>query len=370
MPQTASHSQATGRPGRRSRRKPLGRGLLVMLAVMALAGGAFAWWGPDNLDAVGSPQVLWRRLGWPLVRTVLFVAAGLLAGQLIESLGWTRRLGVLARPLIQRTHLPDQAGVAFTAAFASGVTANTLLSTAWQEGRLTWRQLVLANLLNASLPSYFLHLPTVFFVVYALLGQVALVYFGLTLAAALLRFLVVILLSRVILSPTHDRSEAPAAQARDLKNLWADTWRKFLVRLRRLLLIILPVYVVVFLLAQAGFFTWLGRYLAGVVSISVVPVEAMSVVVFAVVAEFTSGFAAAGALLASGGLAWQEVVLALLIGNVVATPVRALRHQLPHYMGIYAPLQGAKLLALGQAVRVASVILVAIVFGWWTAHVG
>ncbi|CAO0822146.1 hypothetical protein DFAR_2850002 [Desulfarculales bacterium] len=35
--------------------------------------------------------------------------------------------------------------------------ANTLLFL-WQEGKLTKRQLMLANLLNASLPAYFLHL--------------------------------------------------------------------------------------------------------------------------------------------------------------------------------------------------------------------
>jgi len=93
--------------------------------------------------------------------------------------------------------------------------------------------------------------------------------------------------------------------------------------------------------------------------------EAMSVVIFAVVAEFTSGFAAAGALLQAGSLGFKEIVLALLIGNVVATPVRALRHQLPHYMGIYSPGLGSQLLALGQGVRVLSVLLVTVLFAWW-----
>lgn len=364
MPHSTADSPTAAAKARHSRRKPLGRGFFITMAVMIAAGGIFLWCCPDRVDLLSDPKLLWRRLGWPLIRTVLFVSAGLLVGQLIEGLGWTRRLGALARPLMRRTHLPDQAGVAFTAAFASGVTANALLANAWQEGKLTGRQLVLANLLNASLPAYFLHLPTVFFVVYALLGWIALVYFGLTLAAALLRCLAVMLLSRVLLPRPDGRGELAPPQRGDLKNLWADTWRKFLARLRRLLLIILPVYVVVFLLAQAGFFVWLGQYLSGLVSVSVVPVEAMSVVIFAVVAEFTSGFAAAGALLASGGLAWPEVVLALLIGNVVATPVRALRHQLPHYMGIYSPGLGSKLLALGQSARVVSVLLVAVIFGW------
>ena len=132
-----------------------------------------------------------------------------------------------------------------------------------------------------------------------------------------------------------------------------------------MLVIIVPVYVVVFLLARGGFFAWLSHALAGWVSSRSLPVEAMSVVVLAVAAEFTSGFAAAGALLQSGGLDSKEVVVALLIGNMVATPVRALRHQLPHYLGIYSPRTGAWLLAVGQGVRVASVLVVTVLYAWW-----
>ena len=44
-------------------------------------------------------------------------------------------------------------------------------------------------------------------------------------------------------------------------------------------------------------------------------------------------------------------MLALLIGNIAATPVRALRHQMPHYMGIYSPKLGTKLLAIGQSLK-------------------
>lgn len=345
--------------------KSLGWGWGVTLAVLVLSGGLFAWLSPDVVPGLMDPNLLWGKLGRPLLRTVGFVALGLLVGQLIEGLGWTRRMGILARPLMRKSHLPPEAGAAFTAAFASGVAANTLLATAWQEGKLDRKQLVLANLLNASLPAFFLHLPTVLFVVYALLGWIALVYFGLTLAAAFLRCAGVIIAARLILPVTSTKPEIQATGPRNLSLIWRDTWGKFLTRLRRLLLIILPVYMVIFLLVEAGFFTWLSRSLAEVAALKIVPLEAMSVVIFAVVAEFTSGFAAAGALLQSGGLAWQEVVLALLIGNVLATPVRTLRHQLPHYMGIYSPAMGTKLLVLGQSVRVASVLLVAALFAWW-----
>jgi hypothetical protein len=90
--------------------------------------------------------------------------------------------------------------------------------------------------------------------------------------------------------------------------------------------------------------------------------ESLSIVVLSFVAEFTSGFAAAGALMDSGILTTAQTVLALLTGNVLAFPVRALRHQLPHYMGIFSPRMGAELLVLGQLLRVTSLVAAGAVF--------
>ena len=343
------------------RRLP-GWGLWATLAALAAAGALYAWLAPGGLAGLGDGRLLWRRLALPLLRTVAFLAAGLLAGQLIEALGWTRRLGFLAAPLMRWARLPLQAATAFTASFVSGVAANAMLATSWEEGRLSTRQLVMANLLNAGLPAFFLHLPTTLFVAYALLGWPALVYHGVILVSALLRTLGVILAGRIMFTLPEARAAGAVTDPAGKPLDWAALGRAFLARLRRMLLIVLPVYVVIFLLAQGGFFRWLTHALVGVVDARAVPLEAMSVVVFAAVSEFTSGLAAAAALLESNGLSWSAVVIALLIGNLVATPVRALRHQLPHYMGIYSPATGVKLLLVGQSVRVVSVALLMIIF--------
>jgi hypothetical protein len=54
--------------------------------------------------------------------------------------------------------------------------------------------------------------------------------------------------------------------------------------------------------------------------------------------------------------------LALLAGNILAFPIRALRHQLPHYVGIYSPRMGAEILFLGQFFRVVSIMGVGALF--------
>jgi len=56
--------------------------------------------------------------------------------------------------------------------------------------------------------------------------------------------------------------------------------------------------------------------------------------------------------------------VALLIGNILAFPVRALRHQLPRYIGIFSPKMGTQILLMGQGFRVTSIIVVGVIYYW------
>ncbi|THB63670.1 MAG: hypothetical protein D6E12_16440, partial [Desulfovibrio sp.] len=65
-----------------------------------------------------------------------------------------------------------------------------------------------------------------------------------------------------------------------------------------------------------------------------------------------------GALLEGGGLEAREIVLALLAGNVLSSPMRAFRHQFPYYAGIFKPRLALKLIAYNQTLRALSIIAV------------
>jgi len=47
------------------------------------------------------------------------------------------------------------------------------------------------------------------------------------------------------------------------------------------------------------------------------------------------------------------VVLALLVGNILSTPMRALRHQLPAYSGLFRPRLALRLILANQTLRAA-----------------
>jgi len=317
------------------------------------------------MKELGAAQLV-SGLLWPLSRLMMFIAIGLLVGQIIEVSGWIKHMAVLARPLFRFGHLGDHCSAAFTTAFFSGVSANAMLLDFFKEGHITRRQLFLSNFIN-QLPAFFLHLPTTFFIVIPLTGWAGALYFLITFLAVVLRTVLFLVFGRLMLpSPMIADSgvteNTPARKKNTLSHIWNRVKSRLPRRIVRITVYVVPIYTLVFVLNAMGLFVTLREALAGYVVTSFMPMESLSVIILSFAAEFTSGFAAAGALLEAGVLTIKQTVLALLIGNILAFPVRALRHQLPRYIGIFSPKMGTQLLLMGQGFRVTSIICVGVFY--------
>ena len=347
------NSKAEDKKPTRSLIVSLGISLIIILGALMLI---------KELDAA----LLASRLLWPLSRLMVFIAIGLLVGQIIEVSGWIKHMAVLARPLFRFGHLGDHCSAAFTAAFFSGVSANAMLLDFFKEESITRRQLFLSNFIN-QLPAFFLHLPTTIFIVIPLTGRAGGLYFLITFLAVVLRTVLFLVYGRLMLpTPVMDDAHAgentPARKKNNLTAIWHRVKDRLPRRIARITVYVVPIYTLVFVLNAMGLFAQLREALAGYVVTSFMPMESLSVIILSFAAEFTSGFAAAGALLEAGVLTIKQTVVALLIGNVLAFPVRALRHQLPRYIGIFSPRMGTQILLMGQGFRVASVVSVGIVY--------
>jgi len=315
-----------------------------------------------------SAAVLWDGLAVPLSRLLLSVSVGLFVGTLIEALHWTRAVAKVAQPLVRLGRLKDVAGASFSLAFFSGAAANTMLAEAYEKGEITRREVMLSNLFN-SLPTYFLHLPTLFFIAAPFIGPAAVLYVGLTIGAALLRTLGIVLLGRLTLPPLPEGCVA-CLLTEDPKWDWRaalnKTWKRFKKRLPRMVFYTVPIYVAFFFLKRWGAFDALEASMAEHVSfLAWLPPQAMSIIAFHMAAETTAGYAAAGALVQTGGLTIKELVLALLVGNILSSPVRAVRHQFPYYAGIFKPALALKLIISNQSLRAASIALVTLGYAIW-----
>ncbi len=307
---------------------------------------------------------LWPQIILPLARIAFFITLGLFVANFIESLNWTHRLAAVVRPLLTMGRLSSVTGASFSIAFISGVSSNTMLAEAYDQGRMGRTELYLANLFN-SLPRFFLHLPTVFFLTAPMIKGGAFLYVGLTFAAAILQTMLVVAGGRLLL-PASDGGAYQAAPGQTRIG-----WREALVksgkrlkkRIGKVLLFMIPVYILFFLFNRYGLFTRLEEYIAAKAwFLSWLNPQSLGIVVLHVTTEFSAGLAAASVLLAENSLTTKDVVLALLVGNVLSTPIRAIRHQLPYYTGIYSPRLALQLVGASQVARALCVIVVALCY--------
>ncbi len=296
-------------------------------------------------------------------RITLFIIAGLFLANIIESLHWGERLAVIARPIIRLGRLSSFTGASFSIAFFSGVSANTMLADAYEKKQIEKKELVLANLFN-SLPRFFLHLPTVMFLTAPFLHGGAIIYVSLTFSAALLQSLAVICAGRMLLTP---QPFTPLAESKRKKTTLRQAIEISIARSKKKILRVLkymvPIYLLFFIAGKFGFFTGLNDFLAHHTPfLQWLRPEALGIVVLHITAEFSAGLAAASVLLMSNSLTIKEVVLALMVGNILAAPIRAIRHQLPYYSGIYSPKLAVEMIVVSQGARVFSIMVIATLY--------
>jgi hypothetical protein len=304
---------------------------------------------------------LWHGLGWPLVRLCFFVALGLLVGTLIEALNWVRFVAVLAAPLTRTARLTDVSGAAFSMAFFSGVSANTMLAEAHARGQIGDRELLFSNLFN-SMPTFFLHLPTMYAITRSLVGELANAYVGLAVLAAVLRTGAVVLAGRLFNPPLADGCipcRLDEYKPLSVRQALGRALARFSQRIRRILGITVPVYVLFFLLQEWGLFTAIERFMtAHLAFLSWLPPQVVSVIALQSTGELAAGLSALRPLLDQGAIAPNMAVLTLLLGNVLSSPMRTIRHQYPYYAGIFPQRLAVKLIVASQTLRVVSMILV------------
>lgn len=339
---------------------------MVPLVLVALAAAALI---ASIIPIVGTGlgwDKIYHRMIVPMARMLVFLAVGLLVGQIVESLGWTARIARLVRPVTRWAHLKDESGAAFIASFVSGLLANTMLMTFHREGKLTHKEMFITYLLNKGLPVFLLHLPTVFFITISLAGAPGLIYLGIAFAAALLRSAAVVLYARLTLAPAH-WEWSPLVPDGDVRkgSFLKDIREKFVNRFTRLVLYSLPIYVMIFALNHWGIFDGLHAGQTGWISEEVFPMKAVGAIAFTFGAEFSSGMAAAGSLTASGVLTAKQAALALVGGTVVSTPLRTLRYQLPTHIGLFSLGTGSLLLVASQGLRIASFVVISIPYAAW-----
>lgn len=299
----------------------------------------------------------WLGVALPLCRILLAMACGLLAASVLEALRWTRVLARVSAPLARTAHLRPAAGAAFALACVSPSAANALLAERLAAGEMDERELTVANIFN-SLPSSVVHAPTIFFLTWPVLGAPAAAYVGLILAAAVCRTALAVAFGRGFLpapeaAPREQPAEAPPPDRREALR---KAWRRFRRRLPSLVLFTAPVYLLMHFLHAQGIFAEMEAWMARHADWLPIGPQTTGIVILHMTAELGAALGAAAGLLGAGAIPPEEVVFALMIGNILSTPLRAMRHQLPSYAGFFRPVLAVRLLVVNQGLHVLSML--------------
>lgn len=301
-----------------------------------------------------------------LARLIVNMGIGLFIANALEAFHWTRIMQKISNPVARLAHLQPVTGVAFSLAFASPAAANAMLSDAYTQHTINKKELIFANILNST-PTFLMHLPSITLLLFAFIGKAAFIYMGFTLAAALLRTSLTMVIGHFTLPLTQAVLADPAEkQPLSAKQMWLQTWKRTKKRLKKLVTYTVPCYLVISLMQYFGCFAVVEQWMLSLgAHTSFIHPEAYGIIALSVMAETGIAFSAAAALTDAGSISQSEIIIALLIGNIISSPIRSIRHQFPSYAGYYSPSIALLLVGVGQSVRALSLLFVTSLYIWY-----
>ncbi len=324
----------------------------------------------------------WPRKGFLLMELSVFIAIGVLLAQVLEVSGVVGYLAIIAWPLTKLGKLDKVTGPAFLMAFQSGAIANSMLVSSRAQGSIDHRQLY-TSVFVVSCLSLFAHLPTYILPIGSVLGpRATAALFSVRLVAISAEIFLILIVSRFIIQPWLRRrvsAGGPAVTTEQLAaaeesrrkaearltrraGFWPTVWKRSRRTMARLIMYLVPSYVLMATLEYNGCFSWLTKTVPGLFGYSFLPAESAAIIPAQALSLY-SGAAAAANFVDSGAITVEQAVMIILVGSMVTAPVRTLKHALPTYLAVLGPRAGLVMAVSAQVLRVA--FLAACTGGLW-----
>ncbi len=291
----------------------------------------------------------------------VYIMLGVILGQMLEVAGVVGYIAFITKPLLFLGDLPSIAGPPFILSLQSGAVANSMLVSARDEGEMSNRQLY-TGVLVVSCLSLFAHLPTYILPLAVAFGSYAAwLFFSIRFGAILVEVLVVLLVSKFLVRhftgdkflviPKAERLQQQEAKKRKGQGYFHKVWIRSRRTILRILLYTTPSFFGMALLEYFGFFTWLLDTVPGLFNYSFLPPEAAAIIP-AQALNLYNGIITAGNFIDEDIITTFQAVIILLVGSIITSPIRTLKHALPTYIGILGPKPGVILAISAQILRV------------------
>ncbi len=306
----------------------------------------------------------WPRKILMLLELVMYIAAGVLIGQILEVSGSIKLLSVITLPLTALGKLSRDAGPAFLMAFQSGAVANSMLVSQRDSGNLDNRELYTSVYVVSAL-SLFAHLPTFVVPIGIAFGwEATLALFGVRVLAIMLQIILTLLVSRLVVKRLNigrqrivKENIAPIRQGRSSNaKFWPTVWRRSHSTLYRLIIYLIPTFILMASLEHYGAFAWLAEKMPELFTFSFLPPQSL-VIIPAQALSLYNGAIAAANFIDSGFINVHQAVIIILFGSMVTAPIRTLRHALPTYVAILGARPGLFMAITTQIIRILFLLL-------------
>ena len=288
--------------------------------------------------------------GGLLGRTLTFMILGVIAAELLVTLGFVNKLSFLARPITRFSHLKHECGMSFLVAFGSPSAANAMLAQYREKELISKKEMFLASLIN-SFPAVLMHWRTMLPVLIPLLGTTGLVYFLILVLVGTIKTALLMVASRFLLPACPAPKLSLETKTRPpLKEAFKQSLRSSRGIIRRMVIITVPAMLVISILIKAGIFDGLTSYLSGVSAYLPIPASGLSIIA-AMFGHPIAAYTVASNLLVAGEIAARGIILSLLVGTMLSNTVYMFRSSMPRHMGIFGLKTGMQISLLSSAIR-------------------
>jgi len=282
-----------------------------------------------------------------LLMLIPIIVIGIVLAELVVELKLVRALGFLMLPITKFGHLRTECGVSFLTAFGSPVAANSMLMEFYNNKLIERKEVIIASMITA-FPAIVMHWPYMLPTLIPLVGFPGVIYFCILMLGGIIETGIVLVAGRFLLPKRNaEDTKIDKEQRPPLKEALKISVKNARKMIKRILLIIIPCIVIVFVLMDIGVFELLETYLSGVAAYFPIPAEGLPIIA-AQFAEPVVAYTIAGSLLSQNILDAKAVVLTLLIGDVLST-ITILRFIIPYYLGVFGPKLGTQIMTLATS---------------------
>ncbi|WP_342591047.1 nucleoside recognition domain-containing protein [Methanohalophilus levihalophilus] len=298
-----------------------------------------------------------------LIKVIPPIIIGVLVMDFVVEMGWVKKIGFIASPLMRFGHLREEIGLSFITSFGSSAAGNSMIARLHDDNHIDRRETIVATMVN-SFPSSIVLSRDLLPVVVTLLGTTGLIYLGIVILIGFLKTLMALLAARFLLTPRSFEEIHYHREKISYREGVSKTLRRSKPSLTRITLTLIVVSILVFQLMETGIFDWIASIMRESFLVGYVPAEGLPIIA----GWFASNIAAytiAGNLMTADILSTRDIILALLVGRVLASIPR-IKSMMPYYVGIFRPNLGIRIMFVSLAMQNGIMLaMVAAILWFW-----